>query len=116
MKTLRIHLLPVVLAAFMQVAPSHADPVAELDAFWAEASRTVLEGDFEAYAATYHADAVLVSGFSNNSYPIAQALDGWKQGFEDTRDGRMKASVEFRFTQRLHDETTAHETGMFRYS
>jgi hypothetical protein len=24
--------------------------------------------------------------------------------------------VTFRFTQRLHDETTAHETGIFRYT
>ena len=34
----------------------------------------------------------------------------------DTAAGRVKASVEFRFTTRLHDETTAHETGVFHYS
>jgi hypothetical protein len=28
----------------------------------------------------------------------------------------MKASVSFRFSQRLHDATTAHETGMFLYT
>ena len=28
----------------------------------------------------------------------------------------MKASVEFRFTRRLHDGVTAHETGIFRYT
>jgi hypothetical protein len=28
----------------------------------------------------------------------------------------MDASVEFRFTTRLHDAETAHETGIFRYS
>jgi hypothetical protein len=86
---------------------------ADLDAFWAELSRTVAEGDFEGYAATYHEDAVLVSGLSGTSYPISQALDGWKQGFVDTKAGKMRASVEFRFTQRLSDATTAHETGMF---
>ena len=89
---------------------------ADLDAFWTELSRTVQEGDFEGYAATYHEDAILVSGPSGTSYPIAQALDGWKQGFVDTEAGRMLASVEFRFTQRLSDETTAHETGMFHYA
>lgn len=88
----------------------------ELDAFWAELSRTVAEGDFEGYAATYHPDAILVSGLAGTSYPIAQALDGWKQGFVDTKAGRMEAGVEFRFTQRLSDATTAHETGIFRYS
>ena len=28
----------------------------------------------------------------------------------------MKASVEFRFSQRLGDHTTAHETGIFLYT
>jgi len=88
----------------------------DLDSFWAELSRTVAEGDFEGYAATYHPDAILVSGPSETSYPISEALDGWKQGFVDTKAGNMEASVEFRFTQRLSDATTAHETGMFRYS
>jgi ketosteroid isomerase-like protein len=89
---------------------------ADLDAFWAEVSRTVAEGDFEGYAATYHEDAILVSGRSGTSYPIAQALAGWKQGFDDTKAGRMNATVEFRFTQRLSDATTAHETGIFHYA
>jgi len=34
-------------------------------------------------------------------------------------DGKLEnygASVAFRFTQRLHDETTAYETGIFRYT
>ena len=87
-----------------------------LDAFWAEVSRTVAEGDFDGYAATYHPDAVLVSGTSGSSYPIAQALEGWEQGFLATQAGEVKASVEFRFTQRLHDASTAHETGIFRYA
>jgi len=89
---------------------------ADLDTFWEELSRTVAEGDFDGYAATYHEDAVLVSGLSETSHPISQALDGWKQGFVDTKDGKMSASVEFRFTQRLSDATTAHETGMFHYA
>lgn len=91
------------------------DRTAELDAFWAEVSRTVAEGDFEGYAATYHPDAILVSGLAETTYPISQALDGWKQGFLDTRAGIMGASVEFRFTRRLSDDTTAHETGIFHY-
>lgn len=88
---------------------------AELDAFWAEVSRTVAEGDFEGYAATYHRDAILVGVATGTSYPIALALTGWQQGFEDTKGGKVMANVEFRFTQRLNDETTAHETGIFHY-
>jgi len=87
----------------------------ELDAYWSELSRTVAEGHFDGYAALYHPDAVLVAGGSG-TYPIEQALAGWKQGFDDTREGKAVAAVEFRFTSRLNDETTAHDTGMFRYT
>jgi ketosteroid isomerase-like protein len=92
-----------------------AQTTAELDAVWAEMSRTVSEGDFEGYAALYHEDAVLVAMGAGTSYPISTALDGWEQGFTDTREGDATASVRFRFSQRLHDETTAHETGIFNY-
>ncbi len=92
-----------------------AQTTAELDAYWAEVSRTVGEGDFRGYAALYHEDAVLVSSLDGNSYPIATALDGWEQGFIDTREGRATAGVNFRFSQRLNDGTTAHETGIFNY-
>ena len=87
----------------------------ELDALWAEISRTVAEGDFEAYKATYHEDAILVSGTSKTSNLIAESLAGWKQGFMDTQAGKVKAHVEFRFTQRIHGAATAHETGLFHY-
>ena len=92
------------------------DPGPEIDAFWGAMSQTVEEGDFEGYAALYHEDAVLVNGISGDSYPIASALEGWKPGFMDTQAGRMKASVEFRFSERLHSETTAHDTGIFHYT
>ena len=100
---------------FATALPAAAQTTPELDAYWAEVSRTVEEGDFEGYAALYHADAVLVSTFSDDSYPIATALSGWEQGFIDTRSGSSKASVSFRFSQRLNDGTTAHETGIFNY-
>lgn len=103
-------------AVFLWMAGGQPDPAAGVDAYWAEVSRTVAEGDFEGYAALYHEDAVLVNGITGRSYPIADALDGWKQGFEDTQAGRMTAGVEFRFSERIHGETTAHDTGIFRYS
>lgn len=92
--------------------------IVELDRFWAELSRTVREGDFEGYKATYHKDAVVIfaSGKNKASIPIAKALDGWKEGFIDTKKGKNKSNVEFRFSQRIGDETTAHETGIFIYT
>jgi len=88
----------------------------ELDAYWAEVSRSVSEGDFEGYQATCHQDAVLVSGKKEESYPLASALLGWKKEFDATKAGEMKAEVDFRFSKRFGDETTAYESGMFRYA
>lgn len=110
----KIVTLAVAAVALAVPRAAPAQGVAELDAYWGELARTVGEGDFEGYAALYHPDAVLVMG-GTGSHPIATALAGWKQLFDDTRAGDASASVEFRFTDRLHDETTAHETGMFRY-
>lgn len=90
--------------------------LAELNEFWSEVSRSVRQGDFEGYKATCHEKGVLVSESSKSSYPLARALARWKQGFADTASGKIRASVEFRFSQRLGDNTTAHETGIFLYS
>ena len=90
--------------------------LAELDAYWIEVSRAVREGDFEGYKATCHEKGVLVSGTKNTSYPLSEALTRWEKDFTATKSGKIKARVEFRFSQRLGDETTAHETGIFLYS
>ena len=88
----------------------------ELDGYWAEVSRCVKEGDFNGYKATCHKDGVLVSGPSNKAYPLSKALERWEPDFTDAKSGKTKTSVEFRFSKRLGDSTTAHETGMFCYT
>ncbi len=98
------------------LAANEAERLAELDAFWAEVSRAVRTGDFEAYKATCHSEGVLVSGTKNMSQPLSDALARWKKEFVATKTGEMKASVEFKFSARLGDSTTAHETGIFCYS
>ena len=95
---------------------ARAPRLAQLDVFWAEVSRSVGEGDFEAYQASCHPEGVLVSGSKKTSSPLSEALVRWKKEFIATKSGTMKASVKFRFSQRLGDETTAHETGIFLYS
>lgn len=47
---------------------------------------------------------------------MAAALAGWKQGFLDTKQGKQLDNVSFRFSQRIGDETTAHETGIFYFT
>ncbi len=95
--------------------PNDSLRLAELDHFWTELSRTVKEGDFESYKATYHGDAVIVFTTRENkaSMSITKALINWKQDFIDTKAGKTENSVAFRFSQRVGDETTAHETGIF---
>lgn len=90
----------------------------ELDAYWAEVSRTVREGDFAGYGALYHPDAVVVfaTGKPKVSFSISDALANWKSGFDDTKAGKIKADVQFRFSQRIGNSNTAHETGVFAYS
>jgi hypothetical protein len=116
LKLLSSFLLTLLAFASTAIADDEKTRLAGLDAFWAEVSRSVREGDFDAYQATCHSEGILVSGSAKKCYPLAKALAGWKQDFVDTAAGKTKASVEFRFSQRLGDETTAHETGIFVYS
>ena len=103
------------LVSCATVQPIAGDRLAGLDAFWAEVSRSVEEGDFKGYRATCHPEGVLVTGVKKDAYPLAAALARWKQEFDDTKSGKIQAGVSFRFSERLGNETTAHETGMFRY-
>jgi ketosteroid isomerase-like protein len=90
----------------------------ELNNYWKELSRTVREGDFEGYKATYHEDAVVIFATGRNkvSNSLSTALAGWKQGFDDTKSGKVKSDVTFRFFQIIGDDTTAHQTGIFHYT
>lgn len=84
-----------------------SDRIDELDEYWAVAAETVRKGDFEGYRKTFHLDAVLVSEIAGTSYPIARAFERWKEGFEDTKHGKIKANVEFRFSKRIGDGNSA---------
>ncbi len=92
--------------------------IAELDRYWERLNKTVIEGDFEGNKDCFHKDAVIVFASGNNktSVPISTALEGWKKGFKDTREGKIKVNIELRFSQRIGNETTAHETGIFVYT
>ena len=117
MFTLLLLLTPAVLSGCSnEFQLDDSSRIKELDEYWAEVSRCVNEGDFNGYKATCHKDGVFVSGASNKAYPLSDALKRWKKDFTDTKSGKTKASVQFRFSKRLGDKTTAHETGMFCYT
>lgn len=90
----------------------------ELDRFWAKLAQTVKEGDFEGYKALYHSDAVVVTAAGENqaSVPIAKALARWKKGFDNTKTGKQNDQISVRFSQRIGDENTAFETGVFVFT
>ena len=62
MKKIFAVLLCVLLFPLASFSETPSNIVAELDAYWAEVSRSVREGDFKGYTATTHADGVLVAG------------------------------------------------------
>ena len=81
---------------------------------WDVISLSVENADIEAMAATYHSDAVVVSG--NKTVSIKSALSKWAEGMKQATANGSTASVSFRFAMRQDDETTAFETGIFKYS
>ena len=87
----------------------------ELDVAWGKLKNTVSKGDFRSFKSVYHWDAVLVNGTSKKSYPIKNAFEDWKQGFDDTKSGIISAYLDVKFSQRLYDKSSAHETGIFHY-
>lgn len=121
MKILPVQPLAIILLAILLGGPpeavaDEAARLAQLNGYWAEVSRTVREGDFEGYKATTHGEGVLVTGVRQTSQPLAKALERWQQDFVDTKSGKVKGNVEFRFSQRFGDDTTAHESGIFHYT
>tara|TARA_B100000700_G_scaffold194502_1_gene214208 strand:- start:214 stop:705 length:492 start_codon:yes stop_codon:yes gene_type:complete len=112
-KMRRICLLIVLL--FIQFIYAQDIIINELDAAWKKLENTVSTGDFRSFKSVYHQDAVLVNGITKNSYPIKNAFEGWEKGFIDTKSEEIIANLDVKFSERLFDEFTAHETGIFHY-
>ena len=106
----------LVSLSLAQSGTGNEERIKELDDYWAQVSKSVREGDFESYKKTCHQEGVLVSGSNGSSYPLSDALIRWEKDFTATKKERIKASVQFRFSKRIGDRSTAHETGIFLYS
>jgi len=106
-----------ILIVFLLIQSVYAEDsvINELNAAWDKLEQTVSNGDFRTFKSVYHRDAVLVNGISKSSYPIKKAFEGWKQGFKDTRSGEITAHLDVKFSDRIFDQFTAHETGIFHY-
>ena len=93
-----------------------AQVVAELDALWERVAQSVRTGDPDLYLSTYHPDAVFVSARRGISRTVVDDVEANRGAWRATAEGRADRDIEFRFTRRIHDERSAHETGIFRYS
>jgi len=107
--------LVLILTTLFNVAIAKKDIEVELNSMWQEMSRTITAGDIKGYRDTFHQDATLVLGDKHSSYHINKAFERWSSGFDKVKSGLHKVNVEFRFSNRIHDESTAYETGMYYY-
>ena len=70
--SISLGLFAIVFCVAPGLAADNKTRLRELDAFWAEVSRSVREGDFEGYQATCHEEGVLVSGSKQISQPLSE--------------------------------------------
>jgi ketosteroid isomerase-like protein len=91
-------------------APAH-----EIDRdVWSVFVATVAADDIVGMGRAYFPDAVLVS--PQGTRPIKETLEGWGRDMVAARARGDKATVEFRFSRRQDDSTTAFEAGIFKYT
>jgi hypothetical protein len=109
-----IRLLLTLLA--LAPLPAHAQVTTELDVLWARVAQSVATGDPDLYLSAYHPDAIFVSARRGITRTVAEDVEANRAAWDDTRESRVRRSVEFRFTERLHSQTSAHEVGIFRYA
>ena len=81
---------------------------------WSVFVATVSEDDIVGMGRAYLPDAVLVS--PKGTYPIKETLERWGRDMVAARARGDKATVEFRFSRRQDDSTTAFEAGIFKYT
>lgn len=91
------------------------DRITELNAYWNVVKENVEAGDVAGYGATFHEDGILVSDRGTVCYSLREALEQWRNGLEKTNKGITKVNLDFRFSERTGDNTTAFERGIFRH-
>ena len=81
---------------------------------WSVFVATVAADDIAGMGSAYFPEAVLVS--PNGTRPIKDALERWGRDMVAAKAKGNRATVEFRFSRRQDDTTTAFEAGIFKYS
>jgi hypothetical protein len=87
----------------------------ELDReIWSVLVATVADDDITGMGAVYFPNAVLVSPTGTTA--IKDTLERWGRDMAAAKAKGNRATVEFRFTQRLDNATTAFDAGLFKYT
>ena len=103
----------VVTAGALQTAPT--SPSRDIDrAIWSAIAATVVADDIVGMGRLYSNEAVLVT--PKGTTPIKQTLERWGKDMVAAKARGDRATVEFRFSRRQDDSTTAFEAGIFKYT
>jgi ketosteroid isomerase-like protein len=81
---------------------------------WSVLAATVANDDIAGMGAVYFPNAVLVSPTGTTA--IKDTLERWGRDMAAAKAKGNRAAVEFRFTQRLDNATTAFDAGLFKYT
>ena len=81
---------------------------------WSVLIKTVATDDIVGMGNVYLPNAVLVNPRSTAA--IKDTLERWGKDMVDAKAKGSKATVEFRFSRRQDDATTAFEAGIFKYT
>lgn len=103
----------VVNASAAQTAPAASTQEIDRDV-WSVLIATVAADDIVGMGRTYLPEAVLVSPKGTSA--IKTTLERWGSDMVAAKARGDKATVEFRFSRRQDDSTTAFESGIFKYT
>jgi len=81
---------------------------------WSVFVATVASDDIVRMGEAYFPNAVVV--MPSTTSPIKETLDRWGKDMVAAKAKGNRATVEFRFSRRQDDATTAFEAGIFRYT
>jgi hypothetical protein len=108
--------LALAIAIWFAAAPASNVPSShDIDVdVWSVFVATVAADDIVGMGNVYFPNAVLVRPRGTES--IKQTLEGWGRDMVSAKAKGNKATVEFRFSRRQDDATTAFEAGIFKYT
>ena len=110
------HFAALAIAIWFAAVPGATAPSShDIDVdVWSIFVATVAADDIVGMGNVYLPNAVLVR--PRGTEPIKQTLEGWGRDMVAAKAKGSRATVEFRFSRRQDDATTAFEAGIFKYT